>query len=226
MGGSNYYLITSLPRLGELGSPPPLGLRELLEHVADRPAAAELVATILLSDDLVKRQALLAGEIEQAEGTILNNEQLRDHQPLPEYLVGGERLTSPAAAADAVWAAYFRHAADVAGRLGSAFLAGWTGYEVALRNALASARAKALGLESAEHRVATELGAAEDELAMAAVVSEWTAAANPLAGQRVLDAARWDWLTQHDGWFTFQDDELAAYAAKLILLHRWQRLTE
>jgi hypothetical protein len=224
MGGSNYYLIPSLPRLGELGSPPPLDLGELLEHVADRPAAAELVATILLSDDLVKRQALLAGEIEQAEGTILNGQQLRDQQPLPDYLVSEDRQLSPSAAVDAVWAAYFRHAADVAGRLGSAFLAGWAGYEVALRNALASARAKALGLEAAGHLVATELSAAEDDFS--AVLSEWAVAANPLAGQRVLDAARWDWLTRHDGWFTFQDDELAAYAARLILLHRWQRLTE
>lgn len=223
MGSSNYYLITSLPRLGELGTPPPIGLRELLEHVADRPAAAELVATILLSDDLVKRQALLAGEIEQAEGTLLSREQLHDHQVLPDYLVGGEPLTSPAASADAVWAAYFRHAADVAGRTGSTFLAGWAGYEVALRNALASARAKALGLEAAGHLVATELSSEEDDFST--ILGEWTAAANPLAGQRVLDAARWDWLTRHDGWFTFQDDELAAYAAKLILLDRWQRLT-
>ncbi|MCJ7542993.1 MAG: hypothetical protein MUP47_00235, partial [Phycisphaerae bacterium] len=103
------------------------------------------------------------------------------------------------------------------------FLAQWVGYEVALRNALAAARAQALGLEAADYLVATDLGQADGDLS--AVVGEWAAAPNPLAGLRVLDAARWDWLAWHDAWFSFQDDELIAYAAKLVLLDRWQRLT-
>jgi hypothetical protein len=223
MGGRHYYLITSLPRLGDLGTPPPMTLRDLLEHVAIAPVAAQAVATVLLSDDLMKRQAVLAGETDQAEAVLLTADQLRDRQPLPEFLVGPARETADVATVDAVWAAYFHHAAAVARQVGSRFLAAWVGYEVALRNALAAARAKALALDVADYLVATDLAATEEDLA--AVVNDWAAAPDPLAGLRVLDAARWDWLMRHDAHFSFQDDELIAYAAKLVLLHRWQRLT-
>lgn len=223
MGGRHYYLVTSLPRLGDLGTPPPMTLRDLLEHVAQAPAAAQAVATVLLSDDLMKRQAVLAGETPQAEAVVLTADQLHDRQPLPDFLVGPARQAAEAATVDAVWAAYFHHAAEVARQVASGFLAQWVGYEVALRNALAAARAKALELEAADYLVATDLAGAEDDLS--AVVGEWAAAPDPLAGLRVLDAARWDWLARHDAWFSFQDDELIAYAAKLLLLHRWQRLT-
>jgi hypothetical protein len=46
-----------------------------------------------------------------------------------------------------------------------------------------------------------------------------------LEGQKVLDRARWAWLDEHDRWFTFEDDELAAYAARLLLVNRWHRIT-
>ena len=55
-------------------------------------------------------------------------------------------------------------------------------------------------------------------------MSEWASAATPLAGLKVLDLARWDWLKRHGAYFTFGDDELAAYAAKLMLLGRWNRI--
>jgi len=56
------------------------------------------------------------------------------------------------------------------------------------------------------------------------VIAEWTAAPDPLAGQRVLDQARWSWLKEHDAWFSFGGDELAVYAAKLMLIDRWHRV--
>jgi hypothetical protein len=224
MGGRHYYLVTSLPRLGDLGTPPPMTLRDLLECVAQAPVAAQAVAAVLLGDDLMKRQAVLAGETDQAEGVILTADQLRDRQPLPDFLAAPAREGEAAAGTvDAVWGAYFRHAAAVAAGAGSVFLARWVGYEVALRNALAIARAKALELEAAEYLVATDLADTAEDLS--SIVSEWAAAPDPLAGLRVLGAARWDWLARHDAHFSFQDDELAAYAAKLVLLHRWQRLT-
>ena len=57
-----------------------------------------------------------------------------------------------------------------------------------------------------------------------AVISEWLTAPDPLAGFRILDMARWGWLGEHDDWFSFGDDELAAYGARLMLLQRWNRL--
>ena len=70
--------------------------------------------------------------------------------------------------------------------------------------------------------VAPELG--DRDLDFSALVSAWSSAQDPLAGEQVLDRARWDWLEEHGRWFSFKADEIEAYAAKLILLHRWRRL--
>lgn len=222
MAGNNYYLVSALPCLPALGSVPPLSLAALRDHVGEDGRARALVEAILLGDDLLERDAGLAGEPGEVAPTVLSPAQVRDEEPLPPHLVTEEDGVPPIAA-DGVWAAYFRHAAEVARRRGSRFLAGWVAHEVALRNALATARAKALDLDPADYLVAPELG--DTDADFAATVNDWTDAPNPLEGLRVLDRARWQWLADHDAWFSFADDELAAYAAKLMLLVRWHRLS-
>lgn len=221
MPGQNYYLLSALPTLGDLGSAAPLTSGQLLDHVADAPGPAALIRVLLLSDDLLLREALLAGEVDDASPAVLTGGQLRDEQPLPAFLAGPEEAAG-AIAADAVWGAYFRHGADMARKCESAFLAAWVAHEVAMRNALAAARAKALDLEAGPFLVAPDLAA--EDCDFGALLGEWAAAPDPLAGLRVLDMARWAWLVERDGWFSFADDELAAYAAKLMLLRRWNRL--
>ena len=227
MGESNYYLLSSLPGLIDLSSPPPLTCRDLLEHLRSSAAPRTLVETLFLSDDLLQRDALLAGEIERAEPAVLTAAQAADEEPLPDYLADGADAPRRIVV-DAVWEAYFRRAADIAGRMGNAFLAGWTAHEVALRNAVAAARARALGLVADDYLVAADLGLAPgaNEGDLSALTADWAAAPDPLAGLRVLDTARWRWIAEHEAWFSFGDDELAAYAARLMLLVRWQRLTE
>ena len=226
MPGRNYYLLSALPGLGDLGSDPPITRGDLLEKVTESAGPRETVEALLLGDDLLQREALLAGEIEpgRAEPVVLSLRQMRDEEPLPDYLAVGEQERAPTIAADAVWAAYFGHLAAVARRTGSEFLGAWTGFEVALRNALAAERAKALGLEPDDYVVAADL--ADRDVDLSAVVSEWSAAGDALAALRLLDRGRWHWLTEHQGYFTYADDEVAAYAAKLSLLHRWRRLSE
>ena len=237
MVANNYYRVSALPALGDLGTPPPISLADLREHLAeptppkqplrlrrlDAGRAQALVEALLLADDLMQREAVLAGEIQDASPAILAAAQVRGDEALPDYLAPADEPAPPRVASDAVWAAYFHHAAGLAARLSSLFLAEWIAEEVALRNALVAARAQALGLEAAHYLVAADLGRSDEDFAP--LISEWSAAADPLAGLRVLDRARWTWLVEHDGWFSFADDELAAYAAKLILLVRWQRLS-
>lgn len=222
MGADNYYRISALPALGDLGSAPPLSLAALREHVGERPAARALVDALLLFDDLRQREAFLAGELKEVSPVVLTPAEVRNEQPLPPFLTA-EGGASRRVAADTVWAAYFKHAARVAQRRGSEFLAGWISREVAMRNALAAARARALGLDPAPYLVAPEL--VRDDEDFSALISEWSAAPDPLAGARVLDQARWTWLHEHDAWFSFGDEELAAYAAKLMLIVRWYRLS-
>ena len=224
MAGQNYYFLTALPPLGELGTPPPLTGPELLDFVRPAPRLLAAAEALLLGDDLLSREAVLAGEVERAEPAVLAPAQLRDEAPLPPYLVRPEGGPARRVAADAVWEAYYRHVERLARRLAGSFLRAWVGYEVALRNALAARRAETLELAAEDYLVAPDLGAPDADFGP--LLAEWASAPHPLAGLRALDSARWAWIAQHDAWFAFSDDELAAYTARLTLLGRWQRLAE
>ena len=223
MRAESYYYLSVLPSLGDLGTAPPIGFARLMEIVEERARYRELVSTMFLLDDLLQRESFLAGELKEVDPAVLTEEQARNEAPLPWSLVDAmETAAEPAVGPDALWEAYFRYAASVAEEQQNGFLAAWVRYEVALRNALASVRARRLGLEESNYLVATDL--ASDTEDFSDVLSQWAAAPTPLAGLRVLIRARWAWATEHDAWFTFRDEELAAYAAKLILLDQWQRL--
>ncbi len=222
MTGENYYLLTFLPALGKPGDDVPISPGSLLEHLRAAPAPRRLAETIFLGDDLLQRFSYMSGETKEVAPVVLTVQQVRNDQPLPAHLSGPGEIPSGRLEADLTWEAYYRHAHSIAQRTNSSFLAAWVGYELALRNALVRARADALDLEPQKYLVLPELAA---EVDVSDAVSQWTFAADPLAGQKVLDSARWDWIMQHENWFTFADDEIAVYAAKLILLVRWQRIS-
>lgn len=224
MISDNYYHITALPTLADLGSTPPLTARELLERLeaADRPRA--LVQVLLLLDDLLMREAFLSGEIKDVEPVILTPAQARNEEPLPAFLVVDTERSVRTIDVDHLWDAYFRYAAGTAKEHNSNFLFAWTAHEVALRNALAVARADQLGLQGEDYLVADDL--ADHDADFTNVMTEWTAAPTPLAGLQVLIQTRWRWINEHDAWFTFKDDELTAYAVRLMLLWQWHRLTQ
>jgi hypothetical protein len=225
MQTARHFYITTLPTLGELGSSTPMGLADLIEHVSDhRPWREQLEALVLL-DDLLQREALLAGETEEVEPAVLSLQQARGEAPLPEMLVApSEDEQSWVIEADRLWETYFRYAHQLGIAQGSRFLVQWVEYEVALRNALATARARRLGLEEGDYRVAADLVQADEDLS--AVLSAWEAAPTPLAGLREVIRARWSWIDGHDAWFTFSVDELLAYAGRVMLLEQWRRTEE
>ncbi|KKK94172.1 hypothetical protein LCGC14_2685530, partial [marine sediment metagenome] len=90
----------------------------------------ELVAALLLGDDLLQRASVLSGQIDRAEPAVLTDSQLAGDQPLPEFLAPAEQdPDSPPPSDDAVWESYFRDAAQVACRAGSRFLAAWVAWD-------------------------------------------------------------------------------------------------
>ena len=231
----SYYYITSLPALGELGTEPPIDFVELRDHLADDPDRRKLVNCPCLLDDLLQRESYLAGELQTVAPAVLSEKQTRDESPLPEFLlpevhqddnqVADSTLpTGGRCRADDTWEAYFRHVAAMTRRFQCDFLAAWVRHEVALRNALTSIRAQKLGLDESDYLVATDLTEVDERLSE--VASDWQSAPTPLAGQQTLIRARWDWLAEHDRYFTFRDDELAAYAVRLMLLKEWRRIGE
>lgn len=225
---SNYYFVTALPFLSDMAVETPMSLADLLEHVSPQPDAYAIVQTLLLSDDLMQRDSFLAGKLNSPTPAVLTEAQVRNESPLPEYLAGPfiaePAETKPYKLTDAVWEAYFSYAARIAEKYSCGFLKHWVGFEVAMRNVLAAARASALGLDPKEYLTAADL--ADKEEKFDDLLSEWVSAADPLAGLKLLDHARWNWIQANEGYFSFSNDELAAYAAKLILVCRWNRLTK
>jgi len=223
MRTDRYYYLSALPALGGLGSAAPVGPAQLLEHVGEETSRGTLIGTVFLLNDLLEREAFLAGEINQVDPAVLTVRQARNEAPLPDFLAPSLPNDPGSLQADALWDAYFHHADEVGRTLGSALLVRWIGFEAALRNALAEARAKRLEIEGADYLVATDLAASSEDFS--AILSEWAAAPTPLEGLRVTLRARWDWLTVNDAWFSFSDDELVAYAVRLMLLEQWRRTT-
>lgn len=225
MSGKNYYLLSLLPSLGDLGSAPPMSISELVSQVGDVGGGAALINALALGDDLLQRESYMAGEVENLELSILTEDQGRGEAELPgELLEDSQDETDSVKLVDSVWAGYFRYVMRVAEQAGNNFLKAWVGREVTLRNGLAEARAKNLGLDVERYLVAEEL--ADTEIDLGGVVNEWSAAATPLAGLQVIERSGWAWLMEHENWFSFGNDELAVYAAKLLALSRWRRVAE
>jgi len=223
MPGQNYYLLSFLPALGELGSAASMTMAELLAYVRQADGPGALIEAVALGEDLRQRESYLSGETTELELAVLSEQQGKNEAPLPDYLVREQEMMS-AISVDKIWQSYFYFAAETAQRQSSEFLQAWVGREVALRNGLAAARAKTLQLPVEQYLAAEDL--ADEDVDLAAVLSEWSAAESPLAGLLVLERDRWGWLSANEKWFSFGDDELAVYAAKLMTLRNWQRVAE
>jgi len=220
MGRSFHFLLSFLPSLPELGGRPLVTPAELRELARGDGIAAGVVDAVLLEADLLARESALAVEADRPEGVVLSNEQVRGEAPLPEPLDADPATRR--VPADAVWEAYYRHAARVAARGGGAFLRAWVGFSVALRNGIARERARTLELDPAEYLVAEDLA---DHTDVTDIVTAWAAAPDPLRALRAMDEARLAWADDRAGYFSFALDEVAAYAARLLLVTRWDRLT-
>ena len=223
-----FYLLCFLPDLKGFGSPPPIGKQDLLAVVTESEGPAEVVQALLLSDDLLQRESVLAGETEpeHADPAVLSFAQPESETTLPDFLTSepeyGNGHLSGSIAADPIWRKYFLHTSEIAGLTHSHFLQAWVGFEVGLRNALVKGRAAALELDPEPYMVLQDLG--DPEIVFTDILAEWSAASNPAEALEALDRARWKWLSENEPWYSFSDDEVAAYTAKLMILQRWQRI--
>lgn len=226
--GRHFYLLCALPGLGDFESPPPIHKQELLALVTESAGPVAVVRALLLSDDLLQREAALAGEREPdpAELTVFSTQQAMGEAPLPDFLEPGQHdageSSSPSIMVDPIWDNFFHYVSEVARRSRTRFLRAWVGFEVGLRNALVRARAEALELDPVPYMVAR--GLAARELPWEGILAEWSAASNPLEALEALDRARWAWVSAHDSWYSFRDDEVGAYTVKVMILHRWRRI--
>jgi hypothetical protein len=224
----HFYLLCMLPGLGDWGSVPPVSKQNLLTVVTESEGPVDIVQALLLSEDLLQREAVLAGEREpgRADLAVLSLKQANDEEPLPLFLRTDRKEAGGSSdypvAADSIWHNYFQHAFETGRLYRTPFLQAWVGFEVGMRNALTGIRAEALNLDPGPYMVAQELG--DPEFPFESIVADWTAALNPLEAHKVLEKARWNWVTEHEGWYRFSNDEVAAYTVKTMILHRWREI--
>lgn len=220
------YLLSALPGLDTFGVNPPMSKQALMDRLSEAKGPVQSVEVLLLMDDLLQREAITSGEItsEQVDFAVLNEFDADNMPMLPAFLIpeANDGSDNSRLNVDALWGSFFKHAYATAKRSGSAFLKAWVGFEVGLRNALASARAHTLELDPASYQVTPEL--ADTSADYTSALSAWSSAPDPLAALEALDKARWEWMEEHGGWYSFGAQELESYAAKLVLLHRWRRL--
>ncbi len=221
------YLLSALPALEPIGSIPPMSKCELLERIIDSDGPIDSVESLLLGDDLIQYEALLAEEIkpDEVDLAVISLGKTEGEPILPDFLLpeeGAHEQENKRVSVDEMWSRYFHHVAYVAKREHSSFLRAWIGFEVGLRNALVTVRAHILELDSAPYLVAPQL--ADQDTDYSYVLSAWSSASNPLNALEVLDKARWEWLDENGRWYSFAACEIEVYAAKLILLHRWRRI--
>jgi hypothetical protein len=224
----HFYLLSVLPGLKTFESPPPVSKQELLSVVTESGGPTEIVQLLFLNDDLLQREAVLAGEIDQdqMDPAVLSHEQSTGKEPLPDFLVTGHELENESVdnriVGDSIQRNYFHHVSEIAKIYRSPFLKAWVQFEVGLRNALTKVRAEALKLDPNPYLVAPELE--NPNLSFENILGDWMRVHNPLEAVEVLDRARWNQVTEHEQWFSFGNDEIAAYATKLMILHRWRRI--
>lgn len=218
-----FYILCLLPEIKAFHDPPPISKKELLYLVKESGGPTEIVQMLLLNDDLIQREAVLSGEIEpdHSDPAVLSPEQAKAKEPLPDFLISGPEIenesTANLIAGDRIQRNYFYHVLKVAKIWRSRFLKAWVEFEVGLRNALARVRAVQLELDPTPYLVAPELE--DPDISFENILDLWAAASNPLEAIEVLYKARWKWQTEHEQWFTFGSDEIAAYTAKLMILH-------
>ena len=222
-----YYILSMLPTIVALGAPAPLTSREFLDlFEPDDPLLAEVEA-LFLGDDLLLRQAAMAGrDCTGHTPAVLSRGQIAGELELPEPLIleradDTMRFVAPE---DALWETYYQWLADFAATHHSKFLREWAAFEVGLRNALAAHRAAALNLDVGGYLIAESLG--NDAGEYTAILNDLQTGETPLEQKEILDLARWAWLNEHDEWFTFGNDEILAYAARLLLTTRWERIND
>ena len=226
----HFYLLCSLPDIGDFGSVPAVNKQELLTSVTESEGPVDIVRALLMSDDLLQRDSAIAGESEPnaADLTVFSPQQGRGEEPLPHFLSAeqkdSEEPSKNRITGNEVWKNYFQFVLRLARSTRSPFLQQWVGFEVGMRNALARARAAALDLDPEPYVVAQEL--ADTDFPFESVVADWKASANPLKGLETLDKARWNWVSERERWYSFRDDEVAAYTLKIMILHRWRRMRE
>ena len=244
MGKNYYYLVSSLPTLnfGDFDSVP---VAELLEKISDNLESVDLENLGFLRKDRDIRNLHSLQEHWQTFRSLGNIPAEDFANPeaeldLPEewntYILSqqGEKPVS----IDSVWLAHF----DAAAQLNSKFVSAWVQHEQALRVALAVVRQEKQ--KSGTGKTVSDVIEKSDDPIIQEILSntrlpnfgvayifDWADSVrdvlnqdNPQEAELALDRIRWDFLENWTANRHFAGEVVLAYALKLFICERWQRL--
>ncbi|MCK5740072.1 DUF2764 family protein [bacterium] len=244
MGKNYYYLVSSLPTLNfsEFDSVP---VAELLEKISDNLEDADLKNLNFLRKERdirnlhsVKEDWQTFRNLGNIPAAAFGNSEIE--LDLPEdwdrYVLSqqGEKPVS----IDTVWLAYF----DAAAKLNNDFVSAWVQHEQALRVALAVVRQEKQK-SGAQKTVSDVIEKSEDQIIQEILnntrlpnfgvgyLFDWADSVrdvvnqnNPQEAELALDRIRWDFLENWTANRHFAGEVVLAYALKLFICERWQRL--
>ncbi len=233
-----YYLLSFLPVLPPLGETPPITIEETLGIIEQDPIEeASTVARIFQFDaELLQavRDKFLAdswnGSMDSPFGSL--------SQPVVDAFLKDPREMGEEEWFTDLWMAHLVFLKGASVKIGSALLGRWADFEISLRRQLATARlematsvapedAGVFGTAKGDFPAAGSHAAdlpGSDVMDHKDLIAGWRDADDPMAGERLLDEARMQFIEAGVKHYSFGIDELVAYFLKLGLLSRYVRL--
>lgn len=219
MSARLFYLLSSLPPLPGFGEALPVRLDDVLAALrAEEDPTLGVLADCFAVEPALRAMAKsrLVGHLDEppAELVALLPELLR------EQVAVWPSREDEVAWHESVCFAWFAFMHRTGCSVGSRLLQCWSSWEMALAVHLANARDAA---ESFPDK-ARPLPADAPDFDFAALVAEWSNAADPMIGEHKLDEARFAYLAAESTRYSFELDELVSYLLKLRLLSRYAGL--
>jgi hypothetical protein len=218
-----YYLLSFLPPLPSIGETPPITAEEVLKLV-DQEKSKELkfLAEIFQLESLISRVAhrILTTPLKDRPSSLLS---IADFENIPPFL--SEILArDPDEEGEDKWMnqlqrAWFNYIEEMGKFLDSTLLKSWVDWEKSLRDQLTDARM--LGKKDLEIPKSEPIETRRNHQEL---IFQWRSAKDPMAGERLLDEARMQFIDDASKRYTFSLDELIAYLLKLGILSRYTRL--
>lgn len=204
-----FYLLSVLPPLPALGEKPGISFADIrrLVSIQDSKGLVETVQMLVMEEQL---HELTLRKLQNPQVSLA-----AAYEEFPDIVRNA--LNHAASGTDEdlwlteIWNQFFQHALALGLSISSGLLTRWAKWEADLRKQLVLFRLSQTGDTTFEF----------DHLRL---IEAWKAAENPMAGERLLDEARWSFIEQESRQYSFELDECIAYLLKLRLLVRYEKL--
>lgn len=225
-----YYLLSFLPVLPPLGETPPITIEEILGIIKEDPIEEASAVADIFEFEAGLLQAVRDKFLADSWNGGLDSPFATLSQPVVDAFLKDPREMGEEAWFTELWMAHLVFLKGAGAKIGSALLVRWADFEISLRGQLVAARLEATA--SVEPEDAASSGTASDaadlpgtgDMDHGDLIAGWRDAADPMAGERLLDEARMQFIEAEAKYYSFGIDELVAYFLKLGLLSRYVRL--